>query len=223
MRKLIKCHFYYLFNKVNIFIIIVSIVFSIGFLVVNAISLDDRISNNFKGYEFYNNCFQIIKIVLSFDSIFIFGYSFCLNNDYYRVIIINNQIKRIKYFISKVIVLFFVIFIIYFILFLSLLIISISFNLYLDNNMIYSFFTLFIFCLFYSNFTITLILLINNIYIIFIPFFISFVNINDSFNIIKFIIPILHDNLFILNPIYYILILIFLFLINLIIWNNKDL
>ena len=93
------------------------------------------------------------------------NYSFIINNDLYRKIIINNGIKRNKYFISKVVTLILVISVIYFVIIFSLLFTIIIFKLYLDLYMLLINYQKY---LFYINFLIPMFndnkLVLNNLY-----------------------------------------------------------
>lgn len=223
MVKLIKCHFYYIFNKINISIISLTVLFVCLYSIINVISLDERATNVVKVSEFYLNSFQIVKVVGIFDAIFIMGYSFLNDNDSYRTIIVDNKITRTKYFISKVITLLLIISLIFISLCLVIFILNDVFSIYMNKRMILSFIDLFICMWFYSFLVLIIILIINNIYMIFLVYLSSLINYNESFEYIAYFLPILKNNNLNLNYLYYLIIIIVLFCISLIIWNNSDL
>lgn len=223
MVKLIKCHFYYIFNKINISIISLTVLFVCLYSIINVISLDERATNVVKVSEFYLNSFQIVKVVGIFDAIFIMGYSFLNDNDSYRTIIVDNKITRTKYFISKVITLLLIISLIFISLCLVIFVLNDVFSIYMNKRMILSFIDLFICMWFYSFLVLIIILIINNIYMIFLVYLSSLINYNESFEYIAYFLPILKNNNLNLNYLYYLIIIIVLFCISLIIWNNSDL
>ena len=223
MVKLIKCHFYYIFNKINISIISLTVLFVCLYSIINVISLDERATNVVKVSEFYLNSFQIVKVVGIFDAIFIMGYSFLNDNDSYRTIIVDNKITRTKYFISKVITLLLIISLIFISLCLVIFVLNDVFSIYMNKRMILSFIDLFICMWFYSFLVLIIILIIINIYMIFLVYLSSLINYNESFEYIAYFLPILKNNNLNLNYLYYLIIIIVLFCISLIIWNNSDL
>lgn len=223
MVKLIKCHFYYIFNKINISIISLTVLFVCLYSIINVISLDERATNVVKVSEFYLNSFQIVKVVGIFDAIFIMGYSFLNDNDSYRTIIVDNKITRTKYFISKVITLLLIISLIFISLCLVIFVLNDVFSIYMNKRMILSFIDLFICMWFYSFLVLIIILIINNIYMIFLVYLSSLINYNESFEYIVYFLPILKNNNLNLNYLYYLIIIIVLFCISFIIWNNSDL
>lgn len=223
MVKLIKCHFYYIFNKINISIISLTVLFVCLYSIINVISLDERATNVVKVSEFYLNSFQIVKVVGIFDAIFIMGYSFLNDNDSYRTIIVDNKITRTKYFISKVITLLLIISLIFISLCLVIFVLNDVFSIYMNKRMILSFIDLFICMWFYSFLVLIIILIINNIYMIFLVYLSSLINYNEGFEYIVYFLPILKNNNLNLNYLYYLIIIIVLFCISFIIWNNSDL
>lgn len=223
MAKLIKCHFYYLFNKTNVTIIFLLILFVFIFSITNAFSLDESISYNQRSLEYYNNSFQLIKVIMSFDAIFIFGYSFLAFNDSYRIIVINNEIKREKYFISKTITLIITIIIMYLIQVSIILLISVLFRIYFDMMMIISFIDLLVYVTFYSFITLFVINVINSIYIIFLVYILTLLSYQEEYILLKYLLPLFKDNILVLNRFYYILLIIIVYILCMFLWNNKDL
>lgn len=223
MVKLIKCHFYYLFNKINLSILFVTIVIMLLFLFSNIISLDNRQSLSNKTIEYYYNSFQIMRIVVLFDALFIVGYAFLNDNDMYRMIIIDNKIKRSEYFISKVITLLLIITILYLVIFFIILLLSVIFELYMESIMLKSFIDLYVSIIYYVFLMIFVILLVNNIFMIFVIYLLTLFTYQDEFSFLVYFLPILDNNLLVLGYIYYFIIILILGLFNIIIWNNLDL
>lgn len=109
MIKLFKLHLKYFYNKVNIIILSILIMICIIALVV--------ISRIFKPYSYrFMNQYEIVinyqimtinltKIIFPLFTCYLFGSSFLKINDDYRLIMLKNRKDRIKYFLSKLVVL----------------------------------------------------------------------------------------------------------------------
>ena len=220
MVKLIKCHIFYLFTKTNLKIFTITILFILIYLIFNVYSLNNSYINQ-KSLEFYYSSFQIIKIIMLFNFIFIFGYSFLRYNDNYRIIIINKNNNRIKYFMSKIIAISIILLSIYIIIFTLYLMITLFTFYNIEKIMLISFIDLLICCLYYGFISILLILIFDNLYMIFLIYIISLFNINNS--ILLFVLPIVKDNLILFSRLYYLILIFFIVIINIIIFHNKDL
>ena len=101
MGKLIKCHFYYLKNKLTIAILVISIIGIMLFALINVLSLDERMDiASFIEY-YYSSLFEICKIIGNIIVVLLFGYSFSSSSDGYRTILISKKTHRPTYFINN--------------------------------------------------------------------------------------------------------------------------
>lgn len=227
MGKLIKCHFYYLLNKLSIVILLLSIGSIIIFSLISASSFDERMNSLSISSEYYVSIYEVIKFTNFIIVIMLFGYSFSSNSDGYHAITINSKNGRIKYFISKEFLLMSVFTFIYLVVFALVIIIGLCFGIVLDKDMLLSFVYLYIILLYYGLFSTLLIILVDNIYIVFILVPLMLVNYAKNLYFLTFLFP-LEDKtriarILVLPVEYYLFILSVLNFIIIIIWNNKDL
>ena len=176
MGKLIKCHFYYLMNKLTIVILALSIIGVLFFALINALSFDERTSASVFTEYYYSSLFEICKIMGNIIAVLLFGYSFSSSSDGYRTILISKKTPRATYFISKIILIAMVFTIYYITIVTVVILISLTRGIYMDKKMLGSFFYLYISLLYYGGLSITLILALDNIYVVFIIVPLSLIN-----------------------------------------------
>lgn len=229
LSKLIKYHFSYLFTKATILILIITVALVLFFNLFTALSFDNRISSDDMILDYYMSSYTIIKLLLILFIIFLFGYSFISSNDEYRAITITKKINRYFYFISKVVTLSFVYIFLGLLLIAITLVIALAFNIVLSKIMIESFFILLVTSFYYGFISILLVLLFDNVYIIFLVFPLSLLKYDDSTEFLCYFMPINYNNDYTIistwrfSIIYYIFINIMLFIIIVFIWGKKDL
>ena len=120
MKKLIRLHYHYLFNRTSLFILLAVLFLSfLGFL-ESALSFKDDISG-FADFYYFESSFFLLKLIGIFISVFTFAYSLLPKADQYAELVLVAEVSRTVYFCSKVLVIF-----LYLIFFLLL-----EFSLYL--------------------------------------------------------------------------------------------
>lgn len=225
MINLVKCHFYYLVNKNSLIILITSIVLicinyiSYSFYEDFSINLHELLS------EYLTNSIFITKILIPFISIFIFAN--CISNDNYSYFILTNT-KRGKYIISKIILNIILSLIIILILLILFLIIGIIFikGFYFRIDYLINFLNIFFICIIYGMYSMILMQLVNNNLVIFIIFSILIFSINQEYeiNLILLIFPngfLVNNTL--LNYLHLLWLSLILFLVNIKVYEKKDL
>ena len=223
--NLIKCHYYQIISKITL----CSLLFIIFLLVIEKIlivtSLDYNQTSDIRSLTFLFSVFETEKIFSIILFVFIFGASFNSTQDSYRSFILTNKISRYEYFITKYITIIFVLFCYTLILLLSTILISYLFNIIITINYIYSYLSLLLLICYYGLLSILLIQLFNNYYLVIIPFIIYIlINSLDNNNLFTYVSIIINTNGIIYNGyLYAISLILFLFLVNLIIYNSKDL
>lgn len=230
MGKLIKCHFYYLINPLTIIIFIITILGVLFFSLFSSLSIDNRMNISMQSSYYYSSMFEIIKLISFVLVIILFGYSFTTVNDSYHAIVISNKINRSIYFISKIILLYIVFVFIYLINITITIVIGLLFHIVLTPLMLKSLFHLFLVLMIYGNYSLILILLLDNIYIIFILFPLSLITYTKDIYFLSFFLPILVNNdltsgvyLLVQPSWYYIFWFAIQNMIMLFIFNKKDL
>lgn len=192
MKALIKFHFYYLFNKQTLGLLIASILLSTFSFYANITSSPYlTISEEINIY--FQTSLAITKIILAFLMIIIYTLAMYKDHDFYIYYLI--PIKRSKYIGCKLLLLFFMSMIIFMILFGIYLLVGFIFNkyFYYQDIFIEAFFTVLLISLNNGLYGMLLMQLINNIFVIFIPF--GFVMISSNLNfegfekVLAFIIP----------------------------------
>lgn len=156
-KKLFKVHYCYFLNKINIIIIVIC------FLLIQLITVlswlqnvDLNISNELIIENSINSIFTFLKLILVFFCIFIIG-NFCLaEKDEYKILYVNNDVKAIKFYITKLlsIDLFLLLFIIF--LYFSFLIIGMLFldTFKIETEFLKVFIFLYLIGLIYGHITI---------------------------------------------------------------------
>lgn len=223
--NLIKCHYFQIISKITLCSLFFIIILLMIEKILIAISLDYKQTSELRSLTFLFSVFETEKIFSIILFVFIFGASFNSNQDSYRSFILTNKISRNEYFITKYITIVFVLFIYTLILLLSTLVISCLYNIIISINFIYSYLSLFLLNCYYGLFSILLIQLFNNYYLVIIPFIIYIlINTLDYYDLYTYISVMINTNGIIYNGyLYAIFLILFLFTINIVIFNNKDL
>ena len=227
MGKLIKCHFYYLMNKLTIAIFVISIIGIMLFALINVLSLDERMDiASFIEY-YYSSLFEICKIIGNIIVVLLFGYSFSSLSDGYHAITITKQNPRSKYLISKLILLFSIFTFLYLLTITTVVVISLVFKIILSPEMLVSFFNLYIILIYYGLLSTLLMMAVDNIYIVFVLVPLSFINYEKNLYFLTFLMPI-EDKTKIARTLilplwYYLIFIIATALAIIIIWSKKDL
>lgn len=221
MITLYKLHYLLSFNRRLLYILIgLSILTSItGIIVMNSY---EAINANELLYQYYLSSFQFIRLFSTIISIFISYNSFSSSNDSYKVMIIKGKKDRIKYILSKIILILFIN-----ILFTIIqIIIIISFG-YIKTNIVkdyefQSLFGLLVGEVFYSLLGILFGIVFNSTYYIIIPIFIYIFSLAVNDTIFSYIIICYNNIDLCLDYSYYIFISIALLLASIIIFMYKD-
>lgn len=170
-KNLIKCHFFYSFNKTIILMMMLIITLNSIYNFTIVIGLDSRMDTLTLYRNYLDASFSFINFIANIFIMSIFSFSFLRKQDQYSVLLMTSKISKTIIFLSK----YFTIIIISFLFCLIELIcfylpaIFLNKITYIDRNIIFSFFDLFIEMIFYGNVSLILILLTDNFYLILIP------------------------------------------------------
>lgn len=235
MKNLIKCHYLCLFNKNLIFIVSLSLILCTFIFFTNSFNVDNKMMNKEIIMNYYMESSIVMKLVFVFPTVLIFMSSISHNNDYYAYFILTYKISRVKYIVTKLLVLLLLILILYFILFIIFNLIGFIMikKYYVEIMFLKGFFENFLVTVVYGFFGMLLMQSIQNIYslvIIFSTFIVSqnivSNQINDIFcKIFVFIFPtILDDGInSYYGTIHLLWLLMVLFIVNANFYQNKDL
>lgn len=199
---LLKLHQKYLFNKVNLIIILFVMILSIvlGVILINPVMSDniewmyrDALKSNFE--QSYLVFLKIIMILIS-------SYLYCLYfsniGDNYSIILICKTSKE-KYFITKVFVINLMLLLFVIIFFVNYILIGFAFSKWfvVDYQMVKSFLMIFVISICYGYLSVIFIKILNSLYVVLIPFglylvseiIIDFVNTSNIVRIIEMFLP----------------------------------
>ncbi len=210
MIKLIKLHLYYLFNK-TIFIII---------LLTEALVIFSLLVNDLNMSNYLDSVFPMIKIIIAFVNIYIYSYSVSDNQNYYFYYLIGS-VSRIRFILSKIFCLFmislFTVFIVFFsFLFFGYLKLS---DYYFDNLFLIKFLNLLLLVITYGLYGFMASLLIKNNFTVLLVIGLFILGDNT-----KNIILLPNDKDYsTVSFIYKCLIIVFIVIINLLIYNKREL
>lgn len=207
---MIKIHLYYLFNKLIIAII----------LITNLMILFSLLVNDKNMYSYLDNVYPFLKIISVLISIFIYCYSMSEARDYYFYFYVGS-ISRVKYLFTKLICLLIINFVIILMFYLLFLFVSrmVIDEYYYFRTIHIRFITIFILSNVYGMIAFIMIMLVNNQFIMLIPFGLFILGDNlEGFSSILLNDKINSDFLII----YGIIILVIYWLIALIIYKFKD-
>ncbi len=144
--------------------------------------IDKEIGFNDNNYIYFHNVFMICKFVIIVYSIFLFGYSFTSKLDQYIVIFIAAGISRYKIIITKLIALCIVVLIVCYFSYFQYVCVGFIFykEFIFDIKYLESFISLLLLALYYGFFSLLLMQIFDNIYVIIIPF--ALMNLSEIIN-----------------------------------------
>lgn len=232
MKKLVKCHLKYIFNKVSLSIYILLSVFLLIMNISIILNVDNRQGIELTYISYLNGAFPLCEIIGVFYTIIIFSYPFLSKQDQYILLVINEKYNKNDYYITKYLCLIiisclfvlieFLIFYIPFLLFSETKYISIkSMKMFMDVFLIY---------IYYGNVSLFLIIIFDNIYMITISLslYVFSNSLNENYSSINYLIE---KILISMNkekwclgcsyP-YIVFMILLLFSINYIIYQKKD-
>jgi len=234
MINLIKCHFNYLINKATIFIIIIVFLISLFSNLISITSINSELSYVENNKIYFFNSLLIIKILASFLSVFIFSYSFLPKSDQYVFLIVTADISRLKYLLTKILAIsIFLGLFIWIQMVMYILVGFIGYHMFIfDINIFTAFINLFLLIIYFGGLGCLLVQVIDNIYTVIIP--ISLMNIGtiineEKINVLYKIYNLLFINFknetwsFVYGYFHTVFILLIIFVINIIIYQYKDL
>lgn len=233
VKILIKCHFSYIVNKATIIIIAIVLFISLLSNILSIYSLNSNLGIIESNQLYFLNSFLVLKIVLIFLAIFLFSYSFYSKSDQYVMLIVTSNVSRKQYFITKVSVLVTFLSVYLYLQYFIFLLVGIIFHrgFYFNMDHLIAYLNLLISVIYFGLLGQTFILLINNLYIMIIPFILmnigSIINEdsdNKLFSIYNYLFPTLTEkNDFYYGYLHLVGLLVIIFLLNLFIYERKDL
>lgn len=217
MKNLIKFHFFYLFNKQTIIILIIALLLcSISFY-------GNIVSSKFLLVEeeiniYFSTSVAISKIIISFIVIFLYTTSMTKDNDFYIYYLTNTNRKN--YILTKLLTLHIINFVIFSTIFLLFLLIGFIANkyFYFQITFIENFINIYLISIINGLYGMLLMQTFNNIFVIYIPFLFVIISENINESIFSLIIP---SDYF--GVIYLIWLSIILHCINYQLYINRDL
>lgn len=228
--RLIKCHYSFCFTKKTI--ILISLLFSIS-LIYNFISLNSLIdspSSISEKESYIESTISFTSLIVTFFSNIVFSYSFLSKQDSYLAYIITGKINKTNYYITKIITIILVIMVFMIFEIVSFFVPFIFHkNIYVELGDLLIFLELLKIVIYYGFFSLILVILFDNMYVILLPLvlyiFSTNINVLDKFilKIISFFIPIVDEGFRLINNngIMFCLI-ISLFVISIFIYTNRD-
>ncbi len=175
IKKLFKLHYYCLFNKVNTWIITISILLILFLDIYCWISTGStNASHEMIIALSWESIFTFNKIIIVIFTIFLIG-NFCLpENDNYKVIFVVGDVDIKKFYFVKYLMLNIILMIYVFITFLGFLIISMLFNksFLIEKSYVIAYFSIYLMSLIYGYFVAILIKIVPSIFNIIVVFII---------------------------------------------------
>ena len=224
MINLFKCHIHYILYKVFVYIFIVMIIFNTIIDISIAISLPTNLTYRDENIFYFTSLNQIIRLEVLVLSLLISSFSFTSNIDGYRALLIPSGVSRLKYFLTKYLVLLFVSLLSLFIIYLIAIIIGLFkiSHLKIPYNVILN---LVISTVYFSSIGILLVQITDSFYTVIIGFvLILLCNFELGDNLLKYFLLLIDDeNNFYTSSTYYFFLDILLVVINLIIYEKRDL
>lgn len=230
---ILNLHIHYMFNKIAISILFSTVILLIFMTLGEVFSLDKSQSYLMNINIYFQSTFLYYKLFLNCISIFLFFNAMQQKTDFVIYFLMASGITRKKAIMIKVILLIAIVFTLTVICFIiysytgKLLI-----GFYIKREYVKSFLNLFLLTCFYGLLTMFLMQIVNNYLVLIIPLAILIItsNINYSFDLSIFlkililIVPNLMENgMYYYSYLVIIAYLLFLFMINLIIYNYRDL
>ncbi len=230
IKKLIKCHYNYIFNRtsLSLFSILIFIVLLTNIYLMMGLDSHSDIEEMY--YFYFDSSFSIISFLGVIFAIILFSFPFLNKQDQYIYFLLSNNITKVKYFITK----YFTILLIL-LLFIVLEMFSFYFPLvafskikFAESNSLISFLNLFIEMIYYGNISLILIILFDNFYLSLIPIALFLFTINlftEKINLFckLFIVSMKADGWVLWQSIGQALFIVFiLFFVSVILYNKKD-
>ena len=222
----------YILNKTTIFIFVLINIILLLANIFLSIGIDEKQGIEMIVLYYINGSMSLINLLGVFSSIILFSYPFTYKQDQYIYLIINEKNTKNKYFISKYLLLIFICIVNVFMFFCDFCLPFIfKFQIMnIEKNVIKIFCEMFLLYIYYGNLSMLLILLFDNLYILMISFsiyiFSSSIQNNDVFIkglFNKIVISINIENWHLEQSVGYTLfIIIFLFVINYLIYQKMD-
>ncbi|MBQ8292613.1 MAG: hypothetical protein IJX78_02250 [Bacilli bacterium] len=197
---MIQLHYKYLFSKYNLWTILIIILLYLGGLLINIFSIPINIAVASAKEMYFLNVVSLLKFVLMFLIIFLFGNAGTYHNDSYLLFLIDKRVKRIKFYVTKIFSLFSITIFLTSIFMLLFIMVGIFFsNWYIIEWQHVKFFLyLGMVSFMYGLITYNLVKFITSIFTIFLPCLIilleeSFVN-EELIKLTSYLFPIIQNN-----------------------------
>ena len=184
LKKLIKFHFNYIFNKISLSLFLLLSIFIFLSNIFVIIGIDKKAELNDAYLYYLDSSFSIVSFVGVLFSIIIFSFPFLQKQDQYIYLVLSDKITRKSYFLSKYFTIALLLLIFVVLMVFSFYLPTIFFNKikYIDIIVLKSFFDLYLMILFYGSISLLLTIVFDSIYIMLIPFtiFLIISNFNQS-------------------------------------------
>ncbi len=217
MLALILCHIKFIFSKHIIIMSLLSfvIIFFLGIfqlLDISYVSTSERIQ------IYYSGVFPYCVMISTIYSVFLFGYLLLRENDDYRKVIITS---KVKYYFSKIIVIYSYIFILTLVNELIIALIGFFLTKVVLTNIYTIFINILISAYFYSSIAICVVIAFNNfnlLYFVFIVFILSLSN----HNTLKYVIVSFNDTKLSCSSGYYLFLCLFISALDAYLYYKKE-
>ena len=223
--KLCKCHLIYLVNRLFIYVFIIITILNLAYNIFVINSMDKYLSLVEESKFYYLSCFQIYRLEILLFTLLISSFFFISNNDQYRALILPSGISRNKYFITKIVTITCLLLIITIFEGLLIMIVAGIWNIDFYLDFVLCEIDLIISLLYFMLVSVLFIQITDSIYIIigsFVLLLFTSLDIGNSF--FKYFICIVNENMrFFVSEIYYIFFVCLLLVINIILYNKRDL
>ena len=223
--KLCKCHLIYLVNRLFIYVFIIITILNLAYNIFVINSMDKYLSLVEESKFYYLSCFQIYRLEILLFTLLISSFFFISNNDQYRALILPSGISRNKYFITKIVTITCLLLIITIFEGLLIMIVAGIWNIDFYLDFVLCEIDLIISLLYFMLVSVLFIQITYSIYIIigsFVLLLFTSLDIGNSF--FKYFICIVNENMrFFVSEIYYIFFVCLLLVINIILYNKRDL
>lgn len=223
--KLCKCHRYYLLNKLFIIVFVIITILNIIYNLFIALSIDNYVSLMEKSKFYYLSTYQIFRLEILLLTLITCSFSFISSNDQYRSLILTSNISRNKFVITKIITIFSVLFVITIIEGLIIMVIACICDIDFYRNYFEIVYNLFISIIYFGLISILFVQISDSIYVMvgsFVLLLSTTLDIDSNF--LKYFIVLINEDMkFFITSIYYLILCAIIFIINIIIYNKRDL
>lgn len=217
MFALIYCHIKFIFNKHILIMSLLSfiIIFFLGIIQIFNIEYANATE---KIEIYYSSVFPFCVMLSTIYGVFLFGYLFLGENEDYRKVIINN---KLKYYLSKIIVIFLYVFILTLINELIIVLIGYFKTKIISTSIYIIFINILVSIVFYSMIAVFIVISFNNFNLLYLVFVLFVLSLSNN-NILKYII-VSFDDIKLSCPLYYYLFWCFVWnMINLYLYCKKE-